>query len=146
MVFIIVNPIYHLPPSKSAKVHQLIDLLKELHLPMFREYHQEFAQKAIADELGYEEYLYELAQRECEVRRANKIDRLIKTSKLPLEKTLQTFEMERMPLKIRRQIKVLSEGSFADQGEICPCLWTCSLTDPQICTGGYGNCTLSLAG
>ncbi|NLH17305.1 MAG: hypothetical protein GX455_12060 [Phycisphaerae bacterium] len=91
---------------------QLIELLKELHLPMFREYHQEFAQKAIADELGYEEYLYELAQRECEVRRANKIDRLIKTSKLPLEKTLQTFELERMPLKIRRQIKVLSEGSF----------------------------------
>jgi len=31
---------------------------------MFREYHQEFAQMAIADELGYEEYLYELAQRE----------------------------------------------------------------------------------
>jgi DNA replication protein DnaC len=96
---------------------QLIELLKELHLPMFREYHQEFAQKAIADELGYEEYLYELAQRECEVRRANKIDRLVKASKLPLEKTLQTFELERMPLKIRRQIKVLSEGSFADRRE-----------------------------
>jgi hypothetical protein len=32
---------------------RLIELLKELHLPMFREYHQEFAQRAIADELGY---------------------------------------------------------------------------------------------
>ena len=96
---------------------QLIELLKELHLPMFREYHQEFAQKAISDELGYEEYLYELAQRECEVRRANKIARLVKMSKLPLEKTLQTFELNRMPLNIRRQIKVLSEGSFADRNE-----------------------------
>jgi len=96
---------------------QLIELLKELHLPMFREYHQEFAQRAIADELGYEEYLYELALRECEVRRANKIERLIKVSKLPLEKTLQTFEIERLPLGIRRQIKVLSEGSFADHRE-----------------------------
>ena len=102
----------------NTKQHkQLIELLKELHLPMFREYHQEFAQSAIADELGYEEYLYELAQRECEVRRANKIARLIKTSKLPLEKTLQTFEITRLPLKIRRQIKVLAEGSFADQRE-----------------------------
>ncbi len=36
---------------------QLIELLKELHLPIFREYHQEFAQKAMADELGYEAYL-----------------------------------------------------------------------------------------
>ena len=32
---------------------QLIELLKELHLTMFREYYQEFAQKAMADELGY---------------------------------------------------------------------------------------------
>ena len=71
---------------------QLIELLKELHLPMFREYYQEFAQKAMADELGYEAYLYGLAQRECEVRRANKIARLVRASKLPLEKTLQTLD------------------------------------------------------
>ena len=96
---------------------QLIELLKELHLPMFREYYQEFAQKAIADELGYEEYLYELAQRECEIRRANKIARLVKMSKLPLEKTLQMFELTRLPLNIRRQVKVLAEGSFADRRE-----------------------------
>jgi DNA replication protein DnaC len=96
---------------------QLIELLKELHLPMFREYHQEFAQKAIAEELGYEEYLYELAQRECEVRRANKIERLVKASKLPLEKTLQTFELNRLPLGIRRQVNVLAEGGFAGRRE-----------------------------
>jgi len=96
---------------------QLIELLKELHLPMFREYHHQFAQTAIANELSYQEYLYELAQRECEVRRANKIQRLIKASKLPLEKTLQTFEFKRLPLGIRRQIKVLSTGSFADRNE-----------------------------
>ena len=96
---------------------QLIELLKELHLPMFREYYQEFAQKAMADELGYEAYLYELAQRECEVRRANKIARLVRASKLPLEKTLQTFELKRLPLKIGRPTKVLSAGGCADRRE-----------------------------
>lgn len=101
----------------NQRPQQLIELLKELHLPMFRDYHQEFAQRAIADELGYEEYLYELALRECEARRANKIERLVKVSRLPLEKTLQTFEMERLPLGIRRQIKVLVEGHFADRRE-----------------------------
>jgi DNA replication protein DnaC len=102
---------------RMNKQQQLIELLKELHLPMFREYHQEFAQKAMADELGYEAYLYELTQRECEVRRANKIARLVRASKLPLEKTLQTFELKRLPLKIRRQAKVLSAGGFADRRE-----------------------------
>jgi DNA replication protein DnaC len=102
---------------KKQQHKQLIELLKELHLPMFREYYQQFAQKAIANELGYEEYLYELAIRECEVRRANKIVRLVRASKLPLEKTLQTFELKRLPLKIRRQVKVLSEGSFVERNE-----------------------------
>lgn len=102
---------------KQQHPQQLIDRLKELHLPMFREYHQAFAQTAIANELGYEEYLDELAQRECEVRRANKINRLVKVSRLPLEKTLQTFEMNRLPLGIRRQVKVLCEGRFTERRE-----------------------------
>jgi DNA replication protein DnaC len=96
---------------------QLIELLKELHLPMFREYYEEFARKATTDELGYEDYLYELAVRECEVRRANKIDRLVKASKLPLEKTLATFDIKRLPLKLRRQVDVLLEGSFVQRRE-----------------------------
>ena len=50
---------------------QLTELLKELHLPMFREYHVEYAVKAINEGLSYEQYLFELAHIECEVRRAN---------------------------------------------------------------------------
>jgi len=96
---------------------QLIELLKELHLPMFREYYQEFAQKATTHELGYEDYLYELAIRECEVRQANKIVRLVKASKLPLEKTLQTFDLKRLPLKLRRQLDVLLDGTFVSRRE-----------------------------
>ena len=58
---------------------------------MFREYHAEYALKAMNEELSYEQYLFELAQIECEVRRANKIIRLVKASKLPMEKTLENF-------------------------------------------------------
>jgi DNA replication protein DnaC len=96
---------------------QLIELLKELHLPMFREYYAQFAQKAITNEFGYEDYLYELAQRECQVRRDNKIVRLVKASKLPLEKTLQTFDLKRLPLKLRRQLDVLLDGTFVGRRE-----------------------------
>ena len=44
---------------------QLIALLKELHLPMFREYYTDFAEKALAEDMSYAQYLFELAQREC---------------------------------------------------------------------------------
>ena len=90
---------------------QLTNLLKELHLPMFREYYEQFAQKAIAEDMGYAQYLLELAQHEYEVRRANKIARLVKASKLPMEKTMVNFDLKRLPLNIRQQIKILLEGS-----------------------------------
>ena len=96
---------------------QLINILKELHLPMFREYYAEFAQKAIAEDMGYAQYLFELAQRECEVRRANKIARFVKASKLPMEKTMVNFDLKRLPLKLRQQIKILLEGTFVDRRE-----------------------------
>jgi len=95
----------------------LINLLKELHLPMFREYYQEFADKSMAEDMGYSQYLFELAQRECEVRRANKIVRLVKASRLPMEKTMANFNLKRLPLKLRQQIRILLEGSFADRTE-----------------------------
>ena len=103
--------------SKNDLDKQLVNLLKELHLPMFREYYAEFAQKAITEDMGYAQYLFELAQRECEVRRANKIARLVKASKLPMEKTMANFDFKRMPLKIRQQVKILLEGSFVDRTE-----------------------------
>jgi DNA replication protein DnaC len=96
---------------------QLIELLKELHLPMFREYHADYALKAMNESLSYEQYLFELAQIECEVRRANKIIRLVKASKLPMEKTLENFDLKRLPLRIRQQTKILLEGSFVDRRE-----------------------------
>jgi DNA replication protein DnaC len=76
---------------------QLTDLLKELHLPTFREYYAECGRRAVQEELSYEQYLLELVQRECEARRVNKIARLVKASGLPMEKTLENFDLKRMP-------------------------------------------------
>jgi len=96
---------------------QLTELLKELHLPMFRQYHAEYAVKATNEGLSYEQYLLELAQIECEVRRANKIARLVKASRIPMEKTLESFELNRLPLSVRQQVKILLDGSFVDRRE-----------------------------
>jgi DNA replication protein DnaC len=58
-----------------------------------------------------------LAQIECDVHRANKIVRLVKASRLPMEKTLENFDLKRLPLRIRQQVKILLEGSFVDRCE-----------------------------
>jgi len=91
--------------------------LKELHLPTVRACYQEQADQARRESLSYEQYLAELMEREREVRRHNRIARLLQESKLPLEKSLETFELGRLPSRVAAQVKALLEGSFLDRTE-----------------------------
>lgn len=96
---------------------QLTNRLKELYLPAIRECCYEQAETARLESYSYEKYLLELAERECENRRQNRIDRFLRESKLPLEKTLQSFNRKRLPHKIDAQLSVLLDGSFLDRCE-----------------------------
>ncbi len=91
--------------------------LRELHLPTFRECFEEQAQRAIQETASYEQYLLELAERECQARWAKRTQRLLRDSRLPLEKDLASFDMGRLPAKVSRQVRTLLEGSFVDRRE-----------------------------
>ena len=65
--------------------------MRELQLAAIRRCFEEKARQAELETLGYEQYLIELGERECQKRRSNRITRLLQASKLPLEKTLDTF-------------------------------------------------------
>src|SRR5215475_9701088 len=95
----------------------LVENLKELHLPAMRSCFEETARRAEKETLSYEQYLSELAQRECEERRRKRIGKLLKESGLPLEKSLANFDVKRLPVKVSRQLKVLLEGGFLDRKE-----------------------------
>jgi len=104
--------------SKSTRLKEdLTAMLRELHLPTVRTEFEQTARQAESRSLSYEQYLGELVRRECEERRANRIARLLRLSNIPLEKTLETFEMERLPRKASRQVKTLLGGDFLDRAE-----------------------------
>jgi DNA replication protein DnaC len=90
----------------------LLENLKELHLPAMRACFEQAAQRAEKETLSYEQYLLELAERECEARRRNRIAKLLRESGLPREKTLANFDLKRLPAKVGRQLKVLLEGHY----------------------------------
>jgi DNA replication protein DnaC len=91
--------------------------LRELHLPTFREDYETVARRAEQETLSYEQYLLELSDRECETRRGKRIERLLRQSRLPLEKTLESFDLTRLPTKVARQYRTLLDGSFVDRQE-----------------------------
>ena len=95
----------------------LVEDLKELRLRAMLACFEDTARRAEKETLSYEQYLLELAERECEQRRGNRIRRLLQDSGLPLEKSLANFDLKRLPIKVSRQLKVLLEGGFLDRKE-----------------------------
>ena len=96
---------------------ELTELLRELHLQKVRTEFEEMARLAENQSFSFEQYLGELIRRECEERRVNRIARLLRQSKIPPEKTLEAFEMPRLPRKVSRQVKTLLAGDFLDRAE-----------------------------
>jgi DNA replication protein DnaC len=91
--------------------------LRGLHLPTVRECYVEQADLARRESLAYEHYLFEVLEREMEVRRQNRIERLLRQSRLPLEKDLASFDLKRLPRKLAQQVKTLLDGRFLDRRE-----------------------------
>jgi DNA replication protein DnaC len=96
---------------------RLIQYLKELHLPSIRESFEEIAHQAEQESLSYDQYLLELMVRECEDRRHKRIERFLRESCLPLEKRIETFDLKRLPIKVKNQVSLLLEGFFLDKNE-----------------------------
>src|SRR5437899_5686368 len=89
--------------------------LRELHLPAVRAQYEEVARQASAEAWSYPDYLRELLARECQQRRQNRIGRLLKDSRLPLEKEWATFDLKRLPPKAVQQLRGLLNGEFVDR-------------------------------
>src|SRR5205085_2469388 len=96
---------------------QLVAYLTELHLPAVRSCYRKVAEQAISESLTYEEYLLQVVERESELRRQHRVERRLRESRLPLSKSLQNFEIGRLPAKVAQQFGVLLDGKFLDRRE-----------------------------
>jgi DNA replication protein DnaC len=102
----------------NENVHErLVRLLKDLHLPAFRASYEELARQAQQEGMSYEQYLLGLAQRESQERQQRRIERLLRDSRLPLEKSWSALDLKRLPPKVLQQARLLLEGTFVDRHE-----------------------------
>ena len=106
------------PTKPKADVAlQMTDQFRALRLPSFRDHFQEAASRAATENLSHLDYLSELTTLECEARREGRIRRLLTRSRLPLGKTWESFDFERLPLNVKRQLETLRDGSFLNRRE-----------------------------
>lgn len=99
----------------SDRHQQLDQMLHTLKLPAFATTFASLALKASREGLSHEAFLYELARLECEQRQQRRIERLLIYSRLPREKTLDKFKLERLNPTLRLQVERLGRGKFVKE-------------------------------
>jgi len=102
--------------DKRSRV-KLEGYLKELCLTTVLKRYSELAEKCAKESLGCEDYLLSVLQEESQTRRIKRIDRCLLESRLPLEKNIGTFDMNRLTPGIRQQVHSILEGGFLDHHE-----------------------------
>ena len=90
---------------------------RALRLPTVADVVEDTVVTAQREEWSLETFLQHLLEQEMTGRGERRITRLMKAAHLPPGKTLETFDQRRLPLRIRRQIPRLCEGTFIDRSE-----------------------------
>jgi len=91
-------------------------LLRSLKLPGFVAHHAEFADRARDHGWTFETYLRHLVDIEVEDRANRRLERNLKASKLPADKTLTNLDRARLPEPVQRHLPTLCEGDFTRDG------------------------------
>ena len=92
-------------------------LLRTLKLPTFAAAHTEIAARAEREGWSFGQALLHLCEMEVHERKQRRIERLLKASNLPADKTLATLDRKRLPAKARTQLASLCEGDFISRAE-----------------------------
>ncbi len=106
-----------IPSIKPSALDVLLTLLRSLRLPAFARYASEIAAKAEREGWTFGRYLQHLAELEVDERRVRRIDRSLRQSDLPREKTVSTLDRGLLPQKVAKQLAALCEGGFVERGE-----------------------------
>lgn len=91
--------------------------LQILRMPTAVQVVDDLLTTAQREDWALETFLGELLEQEMEGRRQRRIQRLQKAAHLPAEKTLDSFDQERLPLRLRRLLPQLCTGDFVDRSE-----------------------------
>ena len=92
-------------------------MLRALKLATVRKHAEEISQQAEREGWTFQHYIHHLVELELHERRRRRIERNLKDSELPMDKTLATLNRARLPAKVAKQVATLCEGAFVERGD-----------------------------
>lgn len=103
--------------GNQNNLSQIFKHLKYLRLSGIKRCLEDSNRIALKESLSYEDYLLSLLENEVQIRKNNRVTRLLRESKLPLGKNLDNFDLKRFPLKAIQKVKALMDGGFLERNE-----------------------------
>jgi len=100
-----------------SRLETIREHLRTLHMPTAVQVVEELLASGLRENWSLETFLGELLEQEMEGRHQRRIERLKDAARLPVEKTLSTFDQDRLPLRLRRLLPQLCSGDFVDRAE-----------------------------
>jgi len=104
-------------PTTTTPPVSLALMLRALKLPTVARHTEEVARLAEREGWTFERYVHHLVELEVHERRRRRIERHLKDSDLPRDKTLASLDRARLPIKITKQLATLCEGGFVERGD-----------------------------
>jgi DNA replication protein DnaC len=102
----------------SKEIHEKISLFsKELKLPYTLKYFKDELKEANTKNLTFDEFLYELLEKEYDLRKENGIKNRIRNAKFPYKKYLEDLVVKDLPEDARDKVKVFSSLEFIRDGQ-----------------------------
>jgi DNA replication protein DnaC len=92
-------------------------ILRSLNLSAIKREYKALSKRAETEGWSFTQYLCELLETEADERSGRRTQRLLKRSRLPQGKTMDTLDLKLIPAKVRRQIPALLEGGFVKRSE-----------------------------
>jgi DNA replication protein DnaC len=92
-------------------------ILRELKLPAVLTHRAEVASKAEREGWSFDRFLQHLVELELAQRHQRRLEKALRASKLPIDKTLATLDTKRLPAPVRRMLPSLCEGGFVGRAE-----------------------------
>jgi DNA replication protein DnaC len=103
--------------ADTSPLAALVILLRALKLPTIARHAEEVAQVAEREGWSFVRYLHHLVELEVHERRRRRIERNLRQSELPPDKTLATLTRSRLPAKVAKLLPTLCEGAFLARGD-----------------------------
>ena len=98
-------------------MHQLQPYLKQLRLSGILETLEARNQQAVEGQWTYIEFLSRLLEDEVERRAQKQLALRLRRAAINTTKTLENFDLKRLPPKVGRQVRSLLDGGFVDRCE-----------------------------